>query len=69
MTKLDYCTKHSRSRSQRRFKMSMSTCPKDVFRGLHSVAKLSIVNHHHGPECHVKMSVCYLHYLQGQGRN
>ena len=45
----------SRSRSQRRFKMSMNVCRDDVFWVTeHFVTKFSMVVQHHEPECHAE---------------
>ena len=46
----------SRSRSQRRFKISVNVCPGDVFwLTEHFVTKFSMVMHHHEPECHAEI--------------
>ena len=45
----------SRSRSQRRFKMSVNVCPDDIFWTTeHFVTKLGVVMQHHKQECSLK---------------
>ena len=46
---------HSRSRSQQKFKMSVSLCPDDIFwTAEHFVTKLGMVMQHHEPECYAE---------------
>ena len=46
---------HSRSRSERRFKMPMYVCPDDIFwTAEHFVTKLGMVMQHHKQECHLE---------------
>ena len=57
----------SRSRSQRRFKLSVNVCPDDIFwTAEYFVAKPGMVMRHHKPECHVEKLV---HCFQCQGHS
>ena len=59
---------HSRSRSQRRVKMSENVCPDDIFWSAeHFVTNLgSVCVHHHELERHAKRLFCY---FQDQGHS
>ena len=51
----------SRSRSQRRFKMSVNICLNHIFWATeHFVTKFGIVMQHHEPECHVEKKIYLL---------
>ena len=57
----------SRSRSQRRLKMSVNVCPEDIFWTTeHFVTKPDMVLQHHKPECCVEK---LLHWVQCQGHS
>ena len=58
---------HSRSRSQRRFKMLVNFCLDDIFWTTeHFVTKPGMVMQHHKPECHAEK---FVHFVQCQGHS